>query len=441
MLETIREFALERLAEAGAEDAARHRHAEWCLAFAERAGPGAKRPDGAAWREALEREHANLRAGLNWLADQGDGPRLTRLAGRLWSFWQEHAHYAEGRRWLELAIDLGRDAPAAERLRTLTGAGAMAWYQMDIIQAHNWIEQTLPLAREVGNREDEAFALINLASLAVELGDPAQEIANLEAGLALARDVGASEPAILALHNLAYLAWRRGDAAAAKEQLEEALTLARQRDVLWIVPNILIGLGLASADLGNHPRAAALLHEGLELGLARGNLSDVIDALEGVARLGAATGHSVPAARLIGAAATLRDDIATPMSPSEVTHFEPILAALRDVLGGEPFAAALAAGRAVSREDAIAEALTFLSAAPEPAPLAVRGHHAAPHGLTGREVEILRLLAAGESNREIAEQLFISPTTVARHVANIFGKLGVDTRAKASAQARRLGLE
>ena len=108
MLETIREFALERLAESGHEASARAaprglvpgvRRARWTA----RQGSGCRR-----LLEALEREHPNLRAALTWLVTQGDGPRLVRLAGALWPFWHQHAHYGEGRRWLEMALDLGR---------------------------------------------------------------------------------------------------------------------------------------------------------------------------------------------------------------------------------------------------------------------------------------------------------------------------------------------
>ena len=124
MLETIREYALERLEESGESATVRDAHADWFMAFAERVGPMAKSPDATHSLAALEREHANLRAALTWLAEQGDGRALVRLAGALWPFWQEHAHYREGRHWLALALDLGEGAPAADRLRALSGGGA-----------------------------------------------------------------------------------------------------------------------------------------------------------------------------------------------------------------------------------------------------------------------------------------------------------------------------
>ena len=439
MLETIREFGLEQVAAKGEADAARKRYAEWCLAIAEHAESPEGGPNAASWLDVLEREHANLRGALAWLAERGDG-RLARMAGALFQFWHEHAHFAEGQRWLELALARGGDAPAADRLKATMGAGTMAWYRGDMARASRCDEAALALAHEVGDRRAEALVLSNLANVAIEVGDYDQAIAYCEASLALARAAGDPPTTVLALHNLSIFTWQRGQPAKAKELMEEALALAREHGVSWEEASILIGIGFATMDLGDHQRAAALLHEGLALGHARGNLGDVIDAIEGLARLGAATGQGQPATRLLGAASAFRDEIAMPMSPTEVGDFAPILDGLRDAIGAEQFAIAWADGRALPREAAVAEAKAFR---PEPmipaSPSA--GTRPAELDLTRRELEILRLLAAGASNREIADRLYITPATTARHVANILAKLGVDSRAKATAVARRHGLE
>jgi predicted ATPase/DNA-binding CsgD family transcriptional regulator len=440
LLETIREFGLDQLSTSGREHDARRAHAEWCLVFAEQAGPHAKRPDAAPWVMALEREHANARVALAWLRDQGDGNRVIRLAGLLWSFWQEHAHYREGRQWLETAISLAPEAPAEDRLRALTGAGALAWYLADVTQAHAWLAQTLPLARQVGNRHDEAFALINLGSLEAGMDDVDQAIANLEAGLALGREIGEFEPVVLALHNLAHIAWERGDATTATRQLEEAAALAREHGISWLLPSILLGFASTALDRGELDQAGAIFRESLELGQARGNLGDVIEALEGLARVSTATGRMHQAARLLGAAAGLREAIATPHLATELALIEPVLDTIREELGDDAFEEACAAGRSLSPEAAIAEGLALHVAAFEPPPIRSRGRPAHPHGITQRELDVLRLLAAGESNREIAEHLFISNATVARHVANLYAKLDVTSRSQATAYAHRYGL-
>ena len=436
MLETIREFGLEQLAASGEADAVRQRHADWYLAFAEDAGPRAKQPGAAPWVEALEREHPNLRAALTWFLGRRDGLALVRMTGALWPFWHEHTYFGEGHRWLEVALDLGRDAPAADRIRALTGAGTLAWYQTRIEQALAWHEQALAMAREVGDQAAEAFALINLSAPAMEFGDYDLAFARLEAGLAAARAVGETEAASLALHNLGCLAWLRGEFHTSQQRAEEALALAQAEGWDWLVPSILVNYGLATADLGDFDRAAALLREGLELGHARGNLWDVGTALEGLARVRAGTGRARQAAKLFGAAAALRDETGIPQSPTDRAYYEPFLTALREELGADTFAAAWSDGRSMSWQAAMADVLATPAEPDQVATRTVRGQ-AATHGLTKRELEVLRLLAAGESNRAIGERLFISPTTVASHVANIFGKLGVDSRAKATAFAHR----
>jgi DNA-binding CsgD family transcriptional regulator len=410
------------------------------VALADRAGPLAKGPDAAASLEALELEHANVRSALTWLADQGDGSRLLRLSGALWPFWQEHGHFGEGRRWLEMALDLGREAPATERVGVLTGAGTMAWYQRDVPAAMRWHEQALALAREVGDRKSEAFSLINLGAQLAELGEPDRAHASYEAGLAIAREIAEPEPTVLALFNLWELDWLQGRGAEAAPRLEEALPLAREHGVDWLVPAILLGRGLMALDLRDYRQAAAFLHESLELAWGRGKVGDVIATMEGLVRLAAATGQGERAARLFGAAGGLRDEIAMPRMPSEIAGFEPVAHRLHEALGAEGFASAIAAGRALPRQEAITEALAVRADLDAMAALPADRDLAAAHGLTRRELEVLRLIAAGHISRDVSDLLYISPATVARHLANIYRKLGVDTRAKVTAYALRHGL-
>jgi non-specific serine/threonine protein kinase len=358
------------------------------------------------------------------------------MTGALWPFWHEHTYFSEGHHWLEVALELGHAAPAADRIRALTGAGTLAWYQTRIEQSLTWHERALAVAREVGDRAAEAFALVNLSAPAMEFGDYDLAFTRLEAGLAAAHAVNETEAASLALHNLGCLAWLQRELPTAQQRNEEALALAQADGWDWLVPSILVNYGLATADLGDLDRAAVLLRQGLELGHARGNLWDVGTALEGVARVRAGAGRARQAARLFGVAAALRDETGIPQSHTDRTYYEPFLTALREELGTDTFTEAWAEGRAMSWQIAMAE---VLSPPAEPDPLAtrtVRGQ-TAPHDLTKRELEVLQLLAAGESNRAIGERLFISPTTVASHVAHIFGKLGVDSRAQATAFALR----
>ena len=433
MLQTIREFALERLAAGGNAEAVRDRHADWQLDLAERAFPHLKGPRATEWGAVLEREHANLRAALVWLLEREDGARLARLAGAIWPFWQEHAHYGEGRRWLAAALERGDAAPAADRLRVLTGAGTLAWYQADVADSRRMCERALSLAREIGDREAEAYQLGNLAVHASELGDRDLAMARYEASLAVAREAGSPSPMVLALHNLAIEDWERDEHATSMGRLEEALALAREHAMGWALPFVLAGMGSTALSLGDPTRAVAHYRESIALAQTRGNLGDVIDAIEGMARVAASTEQAADAARIFGATAAMREALPYPRTPGEVDRFEAVADAMREALGVAGFDAAWAEGRALSQEAAIATALAV--SADAPAREAASDRLAPGHGLTERELEVLRLLAAGRSNREIGDALFISPATAARHVANIYLKLGVDSRAEATAFA------
>jgi DNA-binding CsgD family transcriptional regulator/tetratricopeptide (TPR) repeat protein len=440
MLETVREFALEWLEESGEAAATRDRFAAWCLAMADHDGwyRDTADPDAAPWLDRLERERANLAAALVSLSERGDGLGLVRLAGAAWSFWQDRGYVEEGRHWLERAIERGAGAAAFDRMRVLVGAGNLAWRQADLAAAQAHYEAALALARELGEREAEAFMLNNLAATATELGDHDLAAARHDEGLALARTLDAPTPIALSLYNLANLAWLGGRLDEAAARIAEALAVARGRNVGWLVPGILVKSGFVAADRGDHAAAARLLGEGLRLaGDGPSEQVDVVDGLEGLARLAAVAGRSEPAARLFGAAAALRAAIETPQIPSEEAYFAPVLADLRAWMGDEGFAAAWAAGQALPRQDAIAEALAAASAGEDARQGATAA--AAPR-LTPRERDVLRLLAAGEPNRAIADRLFISPATVARHLANLYAKLSVDSRARAVAAARRHGI-
>ncbi len=359
MLETIREYGLEQLAARGQEVEARQRHANWCLALAVDAGPNVRGLDAAVWLEVLEREHANLRAALAWLVERGNGAQLARLAGALGQFWKEHAHYAEGRRWLELALDLGRDAPPADRLRVLTAVGTLSWYLADETYSGHAHEQALALAQEIGDRAAEAFLLGSLAVHASELGHYEQANARFEQSLAVAREVGDPGPVVLALHNLAHQEWERGQAAQAVARLEEALEVAREHHMVWILPSILVGLGTITTDLGDLGRAIGFFRQSLELAQVRGNLGDVIDGIGGLARLAAVASQPEAAARLFGAADAIREGLAMPLSPDEQEDIEAITNGLRSALGDDAFSAAWADGRSLSQEAALEEALSL----------------------------------------------------------------------------------
>ena len=439
MLETVREFGLEALAAEGEEAATRRRHAEWCVACAEAGGPKAQGAEKDVWFARLTNEQDNLRAALAWTLDQGDAATAVRLTAALWPFWEESCQYAEGQRWLEATLALAGDAADRRRPQVLIGAGRMAGHLCDYPLAIRHQEEALDAARAIGDGEATAFAANNLGVLDLERGNFEQARAQLASSRQAAETGGYGRLVLYADHNLGDIARLQGDAVAAVTRYEAALLLARALGEEWYVPKLLCVLGFAALDLGDDARAMAVLQESLNGARDPVNLWNVTECLEGLARVEMARGQAVQAARLFGAAEARHDEMGAPVSPTALAYYEPTLVAMRVALGAEALATAWQSGRALSLEAAVAEALALtFPVTPAPAPPAV--DVAVPHGLTPREVEVLRLLVGRRTDREIADALFISPKTTGFHVANILGKLGVANRRDAAALALRDGL-
>jgi predicted ATPase/DNA-binding CsgD family transcriptional regulator len=441
MLETIREYGLERLEESGEADATRRRHAAWALAFAVRAEPELYGgPHQARWLDRLETEHDNLRAALAWAEHAGDAEAALRLAGALFWFWYVRGHLTEGRRWLERALALGDDAPAAARARALLGCGMLAHYLGDDGAAAPLLEESLRLSREAADTVGASFALGLLSIVAEDAGDYDRAASLSEEGLALARADGARVPAPLAALALAHrgvVAWGQGQDDRAAACWEEALALHRDLGDAWGVANALGYLALAACERGDLARAAGLQRESLSLFAEAEAVEDVAGGLATAATIATYRGEPLPAARLFGAAEALREAIGSRLRFPERAIYERAVAALRAAVEAQPFAAGWAAGRLLSPEQAVAEALGLLS---QPAGTTPTVGTSAGVDLTPREREVLHLLVTGLTDRQIGEALFISGRTAQVHVAHIFAKLGVSTRAAAVAAALRLDL-
>lgn len=430
MLETVRDYGLDQLTANDEADLARQHHAARYFALVNARRHHSASPEQAAWLDGTADDHANLRLALAWYAEHQNGPELLQLVAALAPFWEERGYFIEGLNWLERAAALGRNAHASERLPVATAAGTLSWLQGDIPRATCWHQQALALARQLGDRAAEAVSLSNLGVQAQEVEDYAAAIVFFDASLSIDRDLDSPRHVIQTLHNFGVVAWLQGERVVANERLEEALTMARKAGESWAVPSTLAALGHVACDQGNPDRAAHRFRESLDASRARGNQGQLIDALEGLARVGGIRGDAVSTTRVLAAATSLREAIGMTRSASELSYFEPTVAKLSTALGHEAFAGAWQSGTSLWVEDVIVEAIA-LTTSPRPSP---------PYRLTQRELEVLRLLAQGQSNREISDQLFISPSTAARHVANIFAKLDVDSRSKAAAFAHQHGL-
>jgi predicted ATPase/DNA-binding CsgD family transcriptional regulator len=428
MLEVVREYGLEQLADSGEVDGARAAYAAYVLALAEANACGT----GGPWRLdrllRLEAELTNLRAALGWFRERGDGEGLLRLVAALGGFWYLAGPYAEARAWMDAALAApGGWSPA--RREALVGASSIATRQGDAASATALAEAALAGARTAGDRTGIARAFQTLSYAANLAGDSARALALAEENLAAHRAIG-DDWLPLALNRLGIECCLAGDLARAEAVLGEALAVARERDNFLVVLAAPFNLGLVALARGDWRLAAERCREVLAFGVPVGEVLGL------VADLAAAGGRAEQAARLLGGADAVREIDGWVLQPFVRTLYERAEAVARRALGEERFATAWEAGRRLSPPQIVAEALdaaTALAADPDP-------KRATGVGLTPRETEVLRLLVAGRSDPEIAAALCIGRRTAAWHVSNILGKLGVRTRTEAVAHALRAGL-
>ena len=438
MLETVREFGLERLAEAGETAAARQAHAAWCLALAEEAEPYLGGAEQARWLDRLEVEHDNLRSALAWWLEEADANHGLRLATALMRFWDTHDYMNEGRARLMAFLDLSGAATPEARARALEAASELASWEAEHALAAHLAETTLALWRELDDQSGIARALWLLGTNILGLGNADRAVALAEEGLALARHIGDREAEAIQLRLLGQIHDVQAAPEVAIPFMNAGLAIWRELDARAEICSDLAYLALATGHRGDHARAIRLWEDVLPLAREVGEAWLIAFYLEGQAELALVDGRADLAARWLGAADAWRTRHRAPvlgLNPSTARAF----AETRAELGDEAFAMALGAGRVLTLDEAVSEVQATIAEAPsasgEPLPAWV-----VARGLTPREYEVLRHLTQRLSDREIADALFVSPRTVHGHVAGVLAKLGVANRRDAArvAEAHRL---
>ncbi len=300
LMETVRQYAAERLRASAEAEQVWARHRDWCVALAEEAEPQLKGAGQAAWLRRLEAEYDNLRAVLAGGGAGAQGAEAgLRLTGALWWFWKVRGHFSEGRRYLGQALErAGAQAGTEARAKALNGAGALALNQGDYAATRALHEESLDLFRKQGNRRGVASALNNLANLASHLGDHATAFSLYQESLGVYRESGDKQGIAMSLSNLGMEVRQQGDYAWARALYEESLEIRRGLgDEL--------GVGLALASLGNVIRlqgdyvtARALLEESLEIRRALKDTQGVAWTLSHLGSLATAQGDSTSARAL-----------------------------------------------------------------------------------------------------------------------------------------------
>ncbi len=398
ILETIREYALEKLEASGEEAPTKRAHAAYCLVLAEEEATGQSGAEKAEWLEHLALEHDNFRAGLEWLTATGDAEWGLRLGAALFRFWETREYLAEGRDRLDKLLKMkGAGAPAKARERALFAAGVLAGAQGDYASSDALLRESLEIARQLRDKQGVAVSLNAVGVVAQARGDVAVALSLLEESLVLWRELGDQKAVARSLSNLANVAklqgdypralslyaeclsifrglgdgigvaWSldhqgdvardQGDSAAARTLYEQGLTIFRELGDRWGIASTLADLGSLAREQGNYSAARTLYRESLRSFQELEHKRGIARLLECFACSAAAQLEAERSLRLAGAAAALRQNIGAPLTPAEQAKLEAILDPARQALTNTAGAAAWLEGWAMPVEKAIEEVL------------------------------------------------------------------------------------
>ena len=434
VLETIREFGLERLAESGDEKATRELHARYILELVRTGNELRDTHRASDWLVRLTGELANIRTARSWFEETRDVLADLALAdGASW-IWDWRTLFVEGRDWLRQSLAAAPDAPPGVRASAMVGAGWMAYRQLDFADAQLNATAGLTLARAACDHRIAAELLDLLGKVALETGRIQDARTCFEEMLALTRAHGLDHYESAAINSLGIVAFTSGNVAEALQRHEASVAIDRRMGHRLSLANHLFALAMTTYCQGELERTAELLQEqmqaivDLDLGIEFG--------CQIVAMFAAASGQSGRAARLFGASEAAADQLGADLFETDAYRpwYESAVANAREALGPDAFSTAMHAGLEYSRAQALDEARAVFAPPPRDEDIP------AAFGLSKRERDVLHLLAQGHSNRAIADQLFIAEATVKVHVTAIFTKLGVDSRSAATAFAIRNGL-
>jgi predicted ATPase/DNA-binding winged helix-turn-helix (wHTH) protein len=393
MLETIREYALERLLASGEESAVRRAHAAYCLVLAEEGNPELSAQERAAWLVRCDVEIDNFRSSLDWLFEKHNLDWGLRLAMALFRFWDMREHLIEGRVFLERVLELAGESHPKERAKVALFIGAFATAQGDFSAARQCHERSLSIYEELGDQWGVAVSLNASAVAARDRGDYSSAQDGFERSLVCWRALSDRSSTARCLHNLANVVKTRGDYSRAQAALQEATTLfeelgdrsgaawslnqqgdiAREQGDLvtarglyeralaafrkagdhWGAARSLSDLGYIYCEQLDYPAAHAAYTEAIETFAELGHRRGVARALEGSACLAASRGDAVRALKLAGAAAQVRHLIGAPLFQAEQLKLDQHLGRAWEAIGESEGQRAWSEGAALSLEEAI----------------------------------------------------------------------------------------
>ena len=360
LLETVRQFAHEKLVESAEDSVARSRHLEWCLQLAEAAEPQLETKDQLIWLRRLELERDNIRAALDWSIDLEPAEAALRLTSALRLFWHVRGPWSEAMERFERALRRCDAAGAAIQAKVKTGTAYIGdQLGQDRERARRLLGEALDLYRKVGDKTGIAKTLLYLGMVRPEHGGSERAESQFEEALALARETGDQVHASRVLLNLAGLVFARGDSARASLLAQEGLAAARSSGDHWALANALSFMSTGARLGRDYAGAQRFSEECLALAVELGHTMFIGASLVSFAEIAAARGDSERAARLLGAAERVVDLMGGPGAIGAVRpDISPARSTARAALGEPAFESALAAGRALTLEQAVAYALT-----------------------------------------------------------------------------------
>ncbi len=403
LLETIREYALERLGESGEMESIRRRHGMFYLEWAEQAQRALHGPAQATWMSNLEQDLDNLRAAIQWTRDAGAVETGLRIVSALSRYWELRGHQREALGWLEnLLLDIDEEEiNVAVRARARVSGGILAYRLARYGQAASWLEQGRSLYQSLGDLAGLTHALNNLGNVALDTGDAIQAAAYFDETVSLQRALGDRIRLASALNNLAEARRHQGRTTEAESLFAQSLALYEEAEDTWSIASVMNNLGTIALDQKDYARATALYERSLalrqELGNQQGvalvlsNLAQVALAhgdrqraaelygqsldihrqldswvgiaicFQGLAAVAVAAGQDERGAALWGVAMALRDDVGAPLLPTEEAERDRALANLRRRLGDDATTRALTKGRMCPLTQAVYEATTIVN--------------------------------------------------------------------------------
>jgi predicted ATPase/DNA-binding CsgD family transcriptional regulator len=426
LLETMRQYGRARLRETGEEATTQGRHFGWICDLAKLAGGWDGRQ--AEMFARMSGEQDNLWAALEYCAHQPDAiAAASELAQDLYAYWSCRGPHGDVRRMLTSLAELAPEN-SVSRARLLLVSANMALGQNDFEGSVPLSQESFRIATEVRDVEVTAWSLILRALPPWNAGDTAAAGELAESALWLARTMRVVGAELNAANTLCGILIASGEPARAIELGEQALAKSADRGEFWSRGYLLNFLGQANWLQGDQERGEALAREAVACKYAVDDRLGVAMVLETLAWIAAEGGQHQRAGCLLGSAERVRDEISVTPVVLFLAQHERSVSLIARGIGQKAFDAAFARGREMTIDEGVAFAVEDKQP-PGPAPAA---RHQARVTLTGRQLEIARLIADDLSNRQIAERLFLSERTVETHITNMLNKLGLNSRVQLS---------